>query len=106
MCNVLENSSPLNEIFYYLNKGECDFLVVHNKKIKSGIQVCFELNEKNRDREIKGLEIVMEQFNPEECLILTYNQEEEIIISDGKKICVKPVWKWILECKNGGTAEI
>ena len=44
----------------------------------------------------------MQEFNIKKGLILTLDQEEEFSI-EGKKIIVKPVWKWILEqiCKEG-----
>jgi predicted AAA+ superfamily ATPase len=91
--NCLNNH---HEVFYYSNKKECDFLIVKNKEIKRAIQVCYELNEENREREIAGLTEAMEKFKLKEGWILTYEQEEEIKMN-GKKIIVKPVWKWLLK---------
>lgn len=86
-----------NEVFYHIDKKECDFLIFKNKEIKQAIQVCYELNQDNREREIEGLSEAMNKFKLSEGLILTNNQEEEIR-SDGKKrIIVKPIWKWLLE---------
>lgn len=84
------------EVFYYADKKECDFLVVKNKEIKQAIQVCYELNEDNREREIEGLTEAMEKFKLREGLLLTNSQEEEIKLARQKKIIVKPVWKWLL----------
>lgn len=84
------------DVFYYSEKKECDFLVVKNKEVKQAIQVCYELNEKNRERETGGLNEAMEKFKLKEGLLLTNSQEEEIKLN-GKKILIKPVWKWLLE---------
>ena len=84
------------EIFYYSKKTECDFLIVKNKEVKQAIQVCYNLDEKNREREIGGLNDAMKKFNLKQGLILTHDQENELKI-ENKKIVVKPVWKWLLE---------
>ncbi len=91
--NCLNNNQ---EVFYYSGKAECDFLVVKNKEIKQAIQVCYELNEDNRQREIEGLTEAMKKFKLKEGLLLTNSQEEELKL-DGKKIFIKQVWKWLLE---------
>ena len=85
-----------HEVFYYFEKAECDFLVIKNKEVKKVIQVCHELNEKNRGREVEGLLEAMNKFKLKEGLILTNSQEEEFKL-DGKKIVIKPVWKWVTE---------
>ena len=87
-----------NEIFYYSNRNECDFVVVKNREVTKAIQVCYDINEENRKREISGLIDAMKQFELKEGLILTYNQEEEIKLDD-KKLTIKPVWKWLLNAK-------
>ncbi|MEK6848433.1 MAG: ATP-binding protein [Nanoarchaeota archaeon] len=93
---VFSNLIKKNEIFYYSNHAECDFVIVKNRKVTHAIQVCYELNEESREREILGITEAMEKFNLKEGLILTKNQEEEIK-SEGKKIVIKPVWKWLLQ---------
>ncbi|MBU0894882.1 MAG: ATP-binding protein [Nanoarchaeota archaeon] len=87
-----------NEIFYYSDKKECDFLIIKNKSVKQTIQVCYELNEENREREIEGLTDAMEKFKLKKGLLLTNSQEEDIKIK-GKKIHIRPVWKWLLQEK-------
>ena len=83
-------------VFYHSGEKECDFLTTKNREIKQAIQVCYELNEENSPREIAGLTEAMNKFKLKEGLLLTNSQEEEIKL-DGKKIIVKPVWKWLLE---------
>jgi len=85
-----------NEVFYYSDKGECDFVLVKNKKVTQAIQVCYDLNEENKKREVNGLVEAMDKFKLKEGLILTNDQEDELVV-DGKKIVIKPVWKWLLE---------
>ena len=87
-----------HEVFYYSDKWECDFLIVKNKGIKQAIQVCYELNDENRKREFNGLTEAMKEFKLKEGLLLTNNQEDNLKF-DGRKIVIKPVWKWLLEGK-------
>jgi predicted AAA+ superfamily ATPase len=85
-----------NEVFYYSNENECDFLLVKNKTVTGSVQVCYDLNDDNREREISGLKEAMEKFKLSEGLLLTNSQEEDIKL-DRKKIKVIPVWKWLLK---------
>ena len=95
--NVLRRSF---DIFYYSNSKECDFIVLDSRKrIKFVIQVCFELSEHNRKREVDGLVSAMNDFDLNMGMILTYDQEEKIEIGS-KTIIVKPVWKWLLESEQ------
>ncbi|MBS3154901.1 ATP-binding protein [Candidatus Woesearchaeota archaeon] len=99
---LLENLVFINlrkknkEIFYFQEENECDFLVRDGTKIVKAIQVCYEINEESRDREIKGLIDAMNKFKLKEGLILTYNQEDKFVVED-KTIKAIPVWKWLLE---------
>lgn len=83
------------EVYYYSNKNECDFLIKEGLKISKATQVCYILNESNRQREIDGLLEAMDKFRLKNSTILTNEQEEEIRIKN-KKIKVLPVWKWLL----------
>ena len=100
--NLLENLVAIelkrrgNDIYYYKDKLECDFLIKEKLKIVGAIQVCFNLDEKNEKREFNGLVEAIKKFNLKKGLVLTYGQEEEIEI-EKKKIIIKPVWKWLLE---------
>jgi len=84
------------QVFYYATKRECDFLLVKENKIGQAIQVCYELSETNRNRELQGLVDCMTQCNLLEGYLLTYDQQEEIA-TGGKLVHVIPVWKWMLE---------
>ncbi len=84
------------EVYYFSGAKECDFIVKLKTKIMSAIQVCYLLNENNRDREIDGLIEAMATFNLKKGMILTFDQEQEIK-HNGAIIIVKPVWKWLLD---------
>ena len=85
-----------NEVYYFTEKNECDFIIKDGAKIRKAIQVCYELNKENRDREVKGLLEALEKFNLKEGFIITNEQEEEFK-QEKKKIKVVPIWKWLLE---------
>jgi len=85
-----------SEIFYFAGVQECDFILKDKKKITGAIQVCYEFTKENRDRETGGLLKAMAEFRLTQGMILTYDQEDTLI-SDGKTIIVRPVWKWLLD---------
>jgi len=99
---MLENVVFLNlrkknqQIFYFSGKKECDFLTKDAGKITSAVQVCWGLDEDNREREIDGLVEALEKFSLKRGLILTNSQEDRLEIKN-KFIIIKPVWKWLLE---------
>jgi uncharacterized protein len=95
--NLVFNNLPEKSKIYYDSNGyECDFIIIDNKKVDAAIQVTYNLSDDNRKREIAGLKEAMDKFKLNQGFILTNNQEEELKL-DGKKIIVKPVWKWLLE---------
>jgi len=87
------------DVAYYQNtaKEEVDFLIKKGKKVKQLIQVCFDIeNFETHDREIKALVKAGKEFKCNNLLVLT-NSLEKQEISKGKKIIIKPVWKWLLK---------
>jgi len=82
------------KIFYFKENGECDFVIKEKEKITLAIQVCHELNENNMKREFDGLIEALIKFNLKEGLILTYDDEDEVIY-ENKKIIIKPVRNWM-----------
>ena len=99
---MLENSVFLHlrrkypEIFYFREDHECDFIIKEKNKISLVIQVCFNLSDENKEREIKGLLEAMKKFKLDEGLIVTFDQEDLFEI-EGKKIKVQPFWKYMLD---------
>ena len=84
------------EIYYYSDKKECDFIIREGTKITEAIQVCHELNDENKDREIAGLLEAMDKFKLKKGMIITNEQTKEISIKS-KKIQMLPAYKWIME---------
>ena len=81
------------QIYYYRNNHECDFIVMEMNAIIYAIQVCYELNEDNIDREIKGLSEAIGTTNPRKALMITYDQEDTLEINN-KEVPLIPFWKW------------
>lgn len=75
---------------------ECDFVVKEGTTIKQAIQVCYNLNDENKKRELKGLLEACNTPTLKKGLLLTYDQEDTFE-KDGVKIEVRPVWKWLLD---------
>ncbi len=75
------------EIYYFAEKGECDFLVFKNGSIHQAIQVCYELTPDNLNREINGLVEALEFFNLENGAIVTAGQSDAFE-KNGKKVAV------------------
>ncbi len=89
----LELRKRYRELFYFREKGECDFLVKEKTKITKAIQVCYELTTRNKKREIEGLAEAMEFFELDCGYILTLDQEEDMLVA-GKRISIIPARKF------------
>jgi predicted AAA+ superfamily ATPase len=83
------------ELYYFREKGECDFVVKEKNKVTNAIQVCTELSQETLPRELNGLVEALTFFDLEEGIIITMHQEDEIV-QDEKKIHVIPAWKWFM----------
>ncbi len=87
----------LNHIFYEQGEGECDFVAVdtanHPELL---IQVCYELNDDNFQREMNGLTEAMRKYQLHEGFIITADDEDEFSTEAGKVNVVK-AWKWMSE---------
>ncbi len=83
------------EIYYHREKKECDFIIKQGLKIIEAVQVCKELNQENKERELAGLLEALITYNLKKGMILTMDQEDEFQ-RQGCKILVIPVWKWLL----------
>lgn len=85
------------EIWYFQeNDSECDFVVRMKDGIFSVIQVCWELNEGNENREIKGLVEAMKYFDTKNGLIISFDSRDTINTEAGI-IEVIPAWDYLLK---------
>lgn len=88
--------SKYNGLYYYSQQNECDFVIRDKGEIIQAMQVCFEINADNKNREFEGLLEAIKFLNLAEGLLLTMD-EEDTVEYKGYKIIIKPVWKWMLE---------
>ena len=84
------------EIFYFEEKKECDFITKDEQGKLFPCQVTWELKEENKEREIKGLVEACQKLNVKEGVLFTYDQEGSEI-TEGINIKITPVWKWLLK---------
>ncbi|MFV0346663.1 MAG: ATP-binding protein [Bacteroidales bacterium] len=82
------------QIFYYKNRGECDFIVRHKNVIAEAIQVCLTINNENFDREFKGLYGAMQDLDIDTGLIITLNQKDDFE-KDGRHIKMTPIYEFL-----------
>jgi hypothetical protein len=83
------------ETFYHKGRAECDFVVKQGMKCTSAIQVCWELTEKTKNRELNGVVDAMKASGARQGLVLTYD-DEATLRHDGHSVAVMPVWRWLL----------
>ena len=91
----LELKRRSDEIFYFEQKGECDFIIKKNNGRWCAYQVTLDLNEENESREIGGLLEACAFLGIKEGVILSYDEETRRKIQ-GIEVNIIPVWKWLL----------
>ena len=85
------------EVFYYSDKQECDFIVRHGMQIVAAYQVTASMqNPETRVREEKGLIAAMDAFGLTEGYIITLDETGERRLPDGRIIRVLPYYRWVL----------
>lgn len=76
------------ELYFFSEQKECDFIFRKGKEL-TGVQACFDLNDRSRRRELGGLNAAMEKYGLARGYVVTPDSEERI--SD--KVSVIPFWK-------------
>ncbi len=99
-----------DDLYYWSSASgkEVDFLVREKTVLTEAIQVTYDLNPENRDRELSGLISAEKELGISKLTILTHDQEEQIQLGQ-YIIQVTPVWKWLLKGNysyNGETRKI
>ncbi len=95
------NLSDDGKICYHTNDGrgerktECDFVIQERDEVTSLIQVCWNLDETTREREIEGILNASRETGCDNMTIVTSDQEDVISVGDDT-IKVVPAWKWML----------
>ena len=85
------------EIYYHLEKKECDFIIKDGPKVIDAIQVSENLSDKlTKEREIEGLIDALGTYGLSKGTIITSDMQEQLKV-DEYSISVIPAWKWLLE---------
>lgn len=63
-------------IFYYKDRGECDFIAIEKNTVKEAIQVCLTITNENFDREYNGLLEAVQNLGLKQGTIVTLNQSD------------------------------
>ncbi len=92
----LELKRREKNVFFYKEKGECDFIIKDGFDVTEAIQVCVSLaDDKTRKRELRGLMECCAAFGLKEGLIVTMDGMEEFEMN-GVKVRVMPLYHWLL----------
>jgi hypothetical protein len=97
-----QKDNPNLEIFYYKSKQgyEVDFVIVDKNKVKQLIQVCYNIEEETKKREMRALLHASKQLKCNNLLVITDDYENEEVISwfgIKRKVKFVPLWKWLLK---------
>jgi len=82
------------DIYYFSEKGECDFIVFEKDTLLEAIQVCFDLNSDNIDRELDGLWEALAFFNSRTGKLITLGQKDRFE-KEGRIIEVIPSYEFL-----------
>jgi len=88
------------EVYYHSGKNECDFLVKEGLEITEAIQVVYQLDAGNYERETRGIKEAMQTYNIKRGLLITNNTEGAFNMNS-KGIELIPIWKWLLTQSSG-----
>lgn len=86
---LLENAVYLflhkkyENMFYFREKGECDFVIFEKNKCTMLLQVCEEIHSENKEREVNGLLEAMVFFKLSSGIIITKNQKDHLQYDQG-----------------------
>ena len=76
-------------LFYYKDKGECDFVTMEKNAVKEAIQVCLTVDDENFDWEYEGLLAAMRSLGLKEGSIVTLHQRD-LFEKDGMVVRMIP----------------
>jgi len=83
-----------NEIFYFKEKGECDFVIFQRGKAIEVLQACYQIDDLNFEREYSGLVQALKYFKLESGVIVTYNQRDTFV-KDGFTVNMIPAHEYL-----------
>jgi predicted AAA+ superfamily ATPase len=83
------------ELYYFNDRGECDFLAFRKGKVERAVQVCYQIDDTNFDREYNGLLEALKFFNLSEGVIVTLDQKDTFE-KEGFTIKLVPAYEYLL----------
>ena len=87
------------EIYFYQETKECDFIIKSRHHIVAAIQVTLSLQTpETKQREIAGLVEALQAFHLDRGIIITENESDLLQHQEGDKIFnieVVPIWQWL-----------
>ena len=90
---ILERSLKGDDrVFYFSEAKECDFVIQRGDQIEELVQVCWELEETNIEREVEGILTASSVTDCRTCKIITFNQQRTIQRGE-LRIEVLPIWR-------------
>lgn len=89
--NLERSLGEEDQISYFYEQKECDFVVQRGERVSELVQVCWTLNEENMEREVGGLLAASTIINCKQCKIITFCQQQTIE-REGIRIEVLPIW--------------
>jgi hypothetical protein len=92
--------TPIDQIYYYQGKGECDFVLQRGVDIVQLIQVTWSMKDAStRQREINGILEASTATGCNNMLIITLDESSQIT-ADDKTITVLPAHQWLLSANS------
>jgi len=88
-----------NNLFFYKDKTECDFIIRDKDKITELIQVSYQIEDKDTlKREIRGIENAAEYFNLKEGKIITFDTDKDTVLTEnGVEIQIVSAFRYLLK---------
>lgn len=83
------------DLYYFKEKGECDFVAIVNGKADELIQVCYQIDDLNFQREYSGLIEAMKFFQKQTGAIVTLNQKD-LFEKDGFIVRLIPAHEYLV----------
>lgn len=82
------------ELYFFREKGECDFVVAVKGKVEQAVQVCYHIDDTNFEREYHGLLEALRFFKLSEGVIVTFDQRDSFE-KDGFSITLVPAFEYL-----------
>jgi len=92
----LQLRQKYKQLFYYKNRGECDFVTMEKGQLREAIQVCLSIHDENFNRELTGVVEAMKDLKISAGYIITMNQSD-IIEKEGLTVRMIPAHEFLTE---------